>query len=58
MRVASNQNMIGDQSGYTFTPAPLKRSQYNSSLIGKISLDAPLRTHVRETMNPEPKFLE
>ena len=58
MRIGSNQNVIGNQLGYTFTPAPLKRSQYNSSLIGQISLDAPLRNEVRVSMNVEnPSFL-
>lgn len=46
VRVDSNVGVIGNPSGYTFTPAPLASATYNAGVLATISNDANLRNNV------------
>jgi len=58
IRLSSSIDVIASQSGYSFNPAPLARSEYSTGIIGQISNDAQLRSQVNATMNVQnPSFL-
>jgi hypothetical protein len=51
MRLSSNQDVIGSQSGHVFTPAALDSTTTETGVIGQISNDSRAREYVTLRMN-------